>query len=629
MGWNRRPLYFRYSIAIAAVVLAVAALLLIRSAITLNPTPLILIAVIAASWYGGRYPGFLSVLLADLAIDFFFETPQYQLDASPVHFVRIMILGVISILASGMSAANDRLKTRARQQAAVARFGQDALSSMPPRELLPMAAQMVNDTLGVRFSTVCDLVEDKDCLRILASAGWDEDINGHEFSFSDERSLAGHILRERQALAIRDLSKESRFDRSELMVRNKIRSMIGVPIVQREHSYGVMGAFDTAVLDFSADDINFLQSMANIIAEATGRLRSEEEIREQRTWLRTTLSSIGDGVIATDHLGMITFMNPAAETLSGWTEVDAVGRPLEDVFRIIDETTGLSIPTPVEKVISTGKVVGLANHTVLIAKDGSHVPIDDSAAPIMDRGQIKGIVMVFSDATERKLAERSRREAEIMQRIVEAQESERNRIARDLHDHLGQKMTALRLRIETLQDEDGSAPGLKGSLEEVQKAAARIDRDISFLSWELRPTELEDLGLEDALASFIREWSAQYGIEAEFHADLSGKGLALSKDLETNIYRIVQEGLNNIVKHADASRTCVMLQERGDEILLTIEDDGCGFEDDEDRGTGRKGLGLTGMHERTALHQGSFEVESLPGSGTTLLARIPVNQKPA
>jgi PAS domain S-box-containing protein len=624
MRLNDRPFYVRYGIAVAAVIVAVAAILTIRLVFTLNPTPLILIAVIVASWFGGRFPGLLTVVLADLSIDYFFETPQYQFDLSPVHFVRLMILGVISILASGMSLANERLKTRARQQEAVALFGQDALSSMPPKELLPKAAQLINDTLGVRFSTVCDLVEGTDRLRILSSAGWSEDVDGHEFSYSDERSAAGHILRERQALVIRDFRKEKRFDHSPLIQKNKIVCMAGVPIVQREESYGVIGAFDTSVRDFTTDDIYFLQSIANVIAEATGRLRSEEEIREQRTWLRTTLSSIGDGVIATDQNGSITFMNPTAEALSGWQEVDAVGRPLDEVFRIINEATGESVISPVEKVISTGEVVGLANHTVLLAKDGRKIPIDDSAAPIKDRDNIRGIVLVFSDVTQRKLAEKARREAEMMQRIVEAQESERNRIARDLHDHLGQQMTALRLRVESIVKEDGVTPELRVSLSDVQKAADRIDQDISFLSWELRPTELEALGLEDALASFIREWSRQYDIEADFHAELPAGRSRLDKDLETNIYRIVQEGLNNIVKHADASKASVMLQQRGGEMVLVIEDDGQGFGSSKSEDAGPQGMGLTGMRERTALHNGTFEVESVPDEGTTLIARIPL-----
>ncbi len=136
--------------------------------------------------------------------------------------------------------------------------------------------------------------------------------------------------------------------------------------------------------------------------------RSREWADRQRESLRITLNSIGDAVIATDAEGRVTSLNPVAEALTGWTQAEAVGRPLQDVFHIISEWTRERMEDPVKRVLAEGKVVGLANHTLLLARDGTERPIDDSASPIKDaEGTIQGVVLIFRDITERRRAERT------------------------------------------------------------------------------------------------------------------------------------------------------------------------------------------------------------------------------
>jgi PAS domain S-box-containing protein len=134
---------------------------------------------------------------------------------------------------------------------------------------------------------------------------------------------------------------------------------------------------------------------------------SEDRIRESRDWLETTLASIGDGVITTDATGRITLLNAVAEKISGWSNAEAAGKPLDQVFVVRNEETGREVENPVSKVLHEGRIVGIANHTVLLAKDGRPVPIDDSAAPIRDRqAKAAGVIMVFRDISERRAAER-------------------------------------------------------------------------------------------------------------------------------------------------------------------------------------------------------------------------------
>ena len=149
------------------------------------------------------------------------------------------------------------------------------------------------------------------------------------------------------------------------------------------------------------------------------RHQAEQQLREQRELLRVTLTSIGDAVIATDAQGLITFMNPVAETLTGWPMSQATGRPMAEVFHIVNEYSRVIVDDPVSKVLKTGLIVGLANHTILLQKDGGEVPIDDSGAPILDKhGNILGVVLVFRDITERKQAEEVLQESEEKYRTV-------------------------------------------------------------------------------------------------------------------------------------------------------------------------------------------------------------------
>lgn len=142
------------------------------------------------------------------------------------------------------------------------------------------------------------------------------------------------------------------------------------------------------------------------IKMALYKSQMEKKLKESEGWLSTTLQSIGDAVIATDREGRVVFMNPVAQSLTGWKQEDAVGRDLKEVFHIINEQTQETVENPVTKIIREGAAVGLANHTALVARDGSRVPIEDCGSPIKDaKGPILGVVLVFHDITERKRSE--------------------------------------------------------------------------------------------------------------------------------------------------------------------------------------------------------------------------------
>ncbi len=161
--------------------------------------------------------------------------------------------------------------------------------------------------------------------------------------------------------------------------------------------------------------------LKSVIEIAVYKQQSDRKLRESQQWFQTTLNSIGDGVIATDMTGNITFMNPIAETLTGWSQSEAKGKPLNKVFNIINEFTRKSCENPVLKVIKTGQIIGLANHTILISRDGSERPIKDSGAPIiLDDGTRLGVVLIFQDdSMSREAEERLRDSEERFKRLFE------------------------------------------------------------------------------------------------------------------------------------------------------------------------------------------------------------------
>lgn len=206
--------------------------------------------------------------------------------------------------------------------------------------------------------------------------------------------------------------------------------------------------------------------------------------------------------------------------------------------------------------------------------------------------------------------------------MVEAQELERGRIARDLHDNLGQELTALKLNLDLLKAECAARPELCERIEQTREIARRVENDLDFISWELRPAALDQLGLPATLENFAREWSKQHGVECDFHAG-GADGLRLQPEAETNLYRIAQEALNNVSKHAGAGRAEVLLDRRDGHLVFIVGDDGKGFEPGE-AADGERGMGLLSMRERAEQVGGTLEIESGPSAGTTVYVRVPI-----
>jgi signal transduction histidine kinase len=220
----------------------------------------------------------------------------------------------------------------------------------------------------------------------------------------------------------------------------------------------------------------------------------------------------------------------------------------------------------------------------------------------------------------REMAERQA----LRRKLLDAQEEERRRIARELHDQMGQNLTALNVGLKSLLDRQ-SRSVLGSRVQRLQELATQTARDLHRVAVELRPAALDDLGLVKAIRALIETWSTRYRIDVDFEAG-QYKAVGISSEIETSLYRVIQEALNNVAKHSGATRVALVLRRTEEQVQAIIEDDGRGFDalvpSQSGNGSGR--LGLLGIRERLGIVGGDLKIESAPKRGATLFLRIPI-----
>jgi signal transduction histidine kinase len=239
-------------------------------------------------------------------------------------------------------------------------------------------------------------------------------------------------------------------------------------------------------------------------------------------------------------------------------------------------------------------------------------------------------VLADIDILKRAEAERSH----LLRRLASAQEEEQRRISRELHDQIGQTVTGLSLGLKALEQGLAKAGDDEAATEQVrwlEQLAAQIGRDIHRTASDLRPTAIDDLGIFRAIEAYVAEWQDRYGIRVDMQT--FGRDHPLPGDVSAVLYRLVQEGLTNVLKHAHASKVSIVLEKKAEGLALVLEDDGIGFDPDNvDRiaSAGRaSGLGLSGMKERVALLGGTIAIESSSGKGSTIFVQIPLEMSEA
>lgn len=363
-----------------------------------------------------------------------------------------------------------------------------------------------------------------------------------------------------------------------------------------------------------------LREWIGTVRDITERKLAEENLRESEEFRRLLIESARDyAIIGLSANGIILSWNSGAELLYGYREEEIIGQPADILFTPEDRAVN-SAQKEIEIALKRRSASDERWH---LRKDGSRFFASGVLHELRnDSGQLLGFVKITRDQTDKLNAEKAIREHELLKKVVGALEDERNRIARDLHDELGQQLTALRLKLEHCR-KSFSDPAIGEQIDEIQSIAQNIDNGVDFIAWQFRPAALDDLGLYAALDKFVSEWSNYSGVEGVLLPS-SLKNTRFSFEVETNIYRIAQEALNNINKHAKAKRAELILEKRDNLIVLIIADDGIGF-NLKNKNILNKGIGLLGMQERATLIDGKLEIESNPDEGTTIYVRVPIS----
>ncbi len=368
--------------------------------------------------------------------------------------------------------------------------------------------------------------------------------------------------------------------------------------------------------------------------EVAARRAAEKFLANREELLRITFASIGDAVITTDAKGNVTYLNAVAQTLTGWTQEEACGKPLPTVFNIVNEETRLPVENPAQKVLMLRLAIGLANHTVLISKDKTERPIDDSAAPIQDdQGRVMGVVLVFRDISDRRRAEIAMREAD----------RRKDEFLATLAHELRNPLAPIRNSLELMKR-------LKGNAELIEQARSIMERQtgqmvrliddlldvgrITLNKLELRRERVELASVVDHCVEAIHPLCEQSN--HELNVTLPPDPIYLHAD-PVRLAQVFGNLLTNACKYTEpGGRIWLTAEQQGSDVFVKVQDTGVGIPPDMlskvfdmftqvDRSEGGLGIGLSLVKRLVEMHEGTVTAHSAgPGQGSEFVVRLPI-----
>jgi signal transduction histidine kinase len=518
--------------------------------------------------------------------------------------------------------------------------------------LLQKLVETAAELTGARYAAlgVIDLAGQE--LERFITHGIDDETHAAIGDLPRGRGILGILIRDSETLRLHDLMEDPRavgFPPNH----PPMRTFLGVPVLLRGVAYGNLYLTEKeGGVDFTEEDEELVMLLASQAAVAIENARLYESATR---WLRQleSLHEVGNALAGELELApllqliaaklraligarLVTIALPAGpetlrvETADGEGADSLIGIELERArskhARVLDrrrpERVDSVLDDPeIDQVVArrigarTGLFVPLLAHDHALGVIGLHDKLGDDPRFTDDDQRV---AQLFADraAVAVELSERVARTS--LGLVVAAQELERKRLARELHDETGQALTSVLLGLKTVE-EAKTPETARAAAAELRSLIVQTLRNVRRLAVELRPKALDDFGLVPALERLTETFADQSGIEVDLEAPIAEE--RLPAEIETALYRIVQEALTNVAKHSGAQRVSVSVTRKDSSVTAVIEDDGKGFEAG---GAGGAGLGLVGMKERLGLLSGRFQIESTEGAGTTIVAEVPL-----
>jgi PAS domain S-box-containing protein len=452
-----------------------------------------------------------------------------------------------------------------------------------------------------------------------------------------DNPLLRRICETKQSVVVPDTKREPSWQ--WMSGADHVRNWMGVPLVTSGKVIGLYSVDKVTPNFFKPENVRIAESLAaraasaiqnaqlfeqsqHYVAELEERIaernRVEAALRQSEERYRELFENARDAMYVHDLEGTYTSINHAAEKLSGYSRDEILGHNFS-------EFVGAEhIKRVRERFCNKLAKKGETTYEVeIIAKDGRRVPIEVSSRAIYENGVIVGVQGTARDITERKLAQDALQM--FSRQLIGAQEDERRRIARELHDQIGQVLTAVKMNLHAVQrvcrlQEAGAH--IKDNIEAVDEAL-RLVRDLSI---DLRPPLLDDLGLVTALHWYVDRYAKRTEMVAEVLIELKDPNIRFSREVETACFRIAQEALTNIARHAQARKVWLRLRKKHNVLILAVKDDGIGFDPAALRRRAPRAatLGLIGMQERAHAAGGVIEINSAISKGTEIRLELPL-----
>jgi two-component system, NarL family, sensor histidine kinase DevS len=552
----------------------------------------------------------------------------------------------------GTLGAVDAVTPSERRLRALVEAGVALTSELSLDALLQRLVEAASELTGARYAALGVIDRSGSELERFLTTGMDAETHAAIGQLPRGRGILGVLISEDTPLRLHNLGEDPRavgFPPNH----PPMSTFLGVPIHLRGVAYGNLYLTEKADgEDFTEEDQELVGLLASQAAVAIENARLYEAATRWSKQLES-LNEVGNALATETNLDRL--LDLIARRLGELLDARLVTVLLPsgaDELRFAavagDETGRLLGGTLTRSTSKTGRVLerGQSERVDSLLDDPD---IDPHAArllgassglwvPLLVRGRAIGVLAAhdklgpdvrFTD-TDLRLAETfatraalavdlsERIASDSLRRVVEAQELERRRLARELHDETGQALTSILLGLKALEERFDD-PGFRGATAELRELVVSTLQDVRRLAVELRPSALDDFGLVAALERLAASFAEQSGIAVDFQTSLADE--RLPGEVETALYRIVQESLTNVVKHARARRVSILLARKNGAIKAVIEDDGRGFDAAEER---LDGFGLVGMRERLALLGGRLEVESSSEAGTTVAAEVPI-----